>query len=230
LKKKRIFIKNAADVSMTSATLGYQADNGPKVAQWARPVGPMDLSPPDLPGFDPEVQVVSWALLDPDGPVCHIQPISQVKICSLGGLCRPCSAPWRVECSPRRRAFRQRRCARPEAWGGSGGKQIGVEYLPLLRMCTHTPEHWDSANGRSELAVGFNTHNTRHRSGALVLEQDAQVRRWGASGQAATAHECPCKKIQCSARRPARIQGWRGARCLAPRHGGADRPTGGRRQ
>jgi hypothetical protein len=47
LKKERIFIKNAADVSMTSATLGLWADIGPKVLlgrKWPNgcsPVGPV---------------------------------------------------------------------------------------------------------------------------------------------------------------------------------------------
>jgi hypothetical protein len=113
-----------------------------------------------------------------------------------------------------RGAFLRRR-ARPEAWGGSSGRQTGVEYHPSVARI-HAPEHWDSASGRSELAVGLNTNDTRHRSGALVLEHGAPVRRWGASGLAAMVHGCPCKKIQCSARRPAHIQGSRGARCLAP--------------
>jgi hypothetical protein len=56
---------------MTSALLGSWAVSGLKVPlgrKWPSglgPVGPMDLSLPDLPGFDPEVQVVSWALVGP---------------------------------------------------------------------------------------------------------------------------------------------------------------------
>jgi hypothetical protein len=46
LKKKRIFIKNAADVSMMLATFGLWADIGPKVLlgrKWPNGCGPVGL-------------------------------------------------------------------------------------------------------------------------------------------------------------------------------------------
>jgi hypothetical protein len=42
-KKKRIFRKDAADVSVTSATRGYQAEDGPEVSlgrRWPSGLGP----------------------------------------------------------------------------------------------------------------------------------------------------------------------------------------------
>jgi hypothetical protein len=62
----------------------------------------------------------------------------------------------------------------------------------------------------------------RHRFGVRALERGAQARRWGAPGQAATAHVSTCRKRKRSARRPACRQARCCKRRIAPRHASID--------